>query len=87
MGPSPIQPVIQPVTINTMLNNNGLNIGNGLNFITCGQTSTPYAKENTLRFAYEFGCNEVRAVKSRFLWTQVIDSNVKEFGYSSNSLK
>ena len=35
MGDEPIQPVIQPVTINTMLNNNGPNIGDGLNFVTC----------------------------------------------------
>ena len=37
MGPSPNQTVIQPVTIDTMLNNNGLNIGNGLNFVICEQ--------------------------------------------------
>ena len=35
MGNEPILPVIQPVTINTMLNNNGPNIGDGLNFVTC----------------------------------------------------
>ena len=34
MGDEPILPVIQPVTINTMLNNNGPNIGDGLNFVT-----------------------------------------------------
>ena len=32
MGDEPIQSVIQPVTIDTMLNNNGLN------FVTCEQT-------------------------------------------------
>ena len=31
MGDGPIQPIIQPITIDTMLNNNGLNIGDGLN--------------------------------------------------------
>ena len=35
MGDEPILPVIQPVTINTMLNNNGPNIGDELNFVTC----------------------------------------------------
>ena len=30
----PIQPVIQPVTIDTMLNNNGLNNGHGLKNVT-----------------------------------------------------
>ena len=31
MGDGPIQPIIQPITIDTMLNNNGLSIGDGLN--------------------------------------------------------
>ena len=39
MGDEPIlpviQPVIQPVTIHTMLNNNGPNIDDGLNFVMC----------------------------------------------------
>ena len=35
MGDEPILPIIQPITINTMLNNNGPNIGDKLNFITC----------------------------------------------------
>ena len=35
MGDEPILPVIQPVTINTMLNNDGPNVGGGLNFVTC----------------------------------------------------
>ena len=37
MGDGPIQPIIQPITIDTMLNmlnNNGPNIGDGLNFVT-----------------------------------------------------
>ena len=38
MGNGPIQPVIQPVTIDTMLNSNGLDISDGLNFVTCEQT-------------------------------------------------
>ena len=38
MGDGPIQPIIQPVTFDTMLNNNGLNIGDGLYFVTCEQT-------------------------------------------------
>ena len=33
MGDRPIQ----PITIDTMLNNNGLNIGGRLNFVTCEQ--------------------------------------------------
>ena len=32
------QPVIQPVTIDTMLNNDGPNIGDRLNFVMCEQT-------------------------------------------------
>ena len=40
MGPSPILSEIQPITIDTMLNNNGLNIGDGLNFVTFEQTFT-----------------------------------------------
>ena len=35
MCDEPILPFIQPVTINTMLNNNGPNIGDGLNFVKC----------------------------------------------------
>ena len=38
MGDGPIQPIFQPVAIDTMLNNNGLNIGDGLNFVTCERT-------------------------------------------------
>ena len=39
MGDGPIiQPVIHPITIDTMLNNNGLNISDELNFVTCEQT-------------------------------------------------
>ena len=38
MGNGPSQSVIQPVTIDTMLNNNGLNISDELNFVTCEQT-------------------------------------------------
>ena len=38
MDNGPIQPIIQPVTIDTMLNKNGLNIGDELNFVTCEQT-------------------------------------------------
>ena len=38
MGLSPIMPEIRPVTIDTMLNNSGLNIGDGLNFVMCEQT-------------------------------------------------
>ena len=34
MGLSPIQPIKN----NTMLNNNGMNIGDGLNFVTCKHT-------------------------------------------------
>ena len=35
---SPIQSVIQPITIDTMLDKNGLNFGDRLNFVTCKQT-------------------------------------------------
>ena len=35
MGGGPIQ----PITIDTMLNNNMLNIGDGLYFVTCEQTA------------------------------------------------
>ena len=38
MGDGNIQPIIQPIAIGTMLNNNGLNISDELNFITCEQT-------------------------------------------------
>ena len=38
MADRPIQPVIQLVTIDTMLNSSGLNIGDGLNFVTHEQT-------------------------------------------------
>ena len=34
MGDGPVQ----PVSIDTMLNNNGLNVGEGLNFVTCVET-------------------------------------------------
>ena len=46
IGDGPIQVVIQPITIDTMLNNNELNIGDGLNFITCEQILT----HNTMSF-------------------------------------
>ena len=38
MGLSSIQPVIQLITIDTMLNNNGPNISDGLNSVVCEQT-------------------------------------------------
>ena len=38
MGPSPIQSLIQPITIDIMLNNNRLNIDDGWNFVKCEQT-------------------------------------------------
>ena len=38
MGDGPIQLVIQSVSIDTMLNSNGLNIDDGLNFVTYEQT-------------------------------------------------
>ena len=37
MGLSPILPEIRSVLIDTMLNNNGLNISDGLNFVMCKQ--------------------------------------------------
>ena len=36
-APSPIMSVIQPITIDTMLNNIGLNNGHGLKNVTCKQ--------------------------------------------------
>ena len=41
MGDGTIQPVIQPITNDTMLNNNRLNIGDGLNFVTYEQGLNP----------------------------------------------
>ena len=35
---SPVLSKIQPATIDTMLNHNGLNVGDLLNFVTCEQT-------------------------------------------------
>ena len=35
MGDGPIEHVIQQVTIDTMLNNNELDISKGMNFVTC----------------------------------------------------
>ena len=49
IGDGPVEPVIQPVTIDTMLNNNGLNIGDGLNFVTCEQTLTESSNFQTIR--------------------------------------
>ena len=40
MGDEHILPVIQPVTINTMLYNNGLNNSDGLNFVRCERSFT-----------------------------------------------
>ena len=37
-GSVTIQSVVQPITIDTVLNNNGLNFGDGLNFVMCKQT-------------------------------------------------
>ena len=41
MGDGPIQPVIQSITIDTMLNNIRLNIGDRLNFVTYEQGLNP----------------------------------------------
>ena len=38
MGDEPIQFIIHAITIDTLLNNIGLNIGDRLNFVTCEQT-------------------------------------------------
>ena len=46
MDDRPIQPIIQPVTIDTMLKNNGVNIGDGLIFVTCEQTFILYCAFN-----------------------------------------
>ena len=35
MGMSPTEPIIQSATTDAMLNNNGLNISDRLNFVTC----------------------------------------------------
>ena len=50
MGDGPIQPVYQPATIDTMLNNNGLNISDGLNFVTCEQTFSVKEHSDVTRF-------------------------------------
>ena len=42
MGLSPIKPIIQPATIETMLNNTRPNIGDGLNFVTGEKSFNPY---------------------------------------------
>ena len=42
MSLSPIQPPIQPITIDTMLNNNGPNIGDRLNFVMCERSFRIY---------------------------------------------
>ena len=52
MGDEPILPVIQPITINTMLNNNGPNIIDGINFITC-ERSFSSLKLTKLAFNYK----------------------------------
>ena len=38
MDDGPIHPIIQPNSTDTMLNNKGLNIVDGLNFVMCEQT-------------------------------------------------
>ena len=38
MADGPIQPVVQPITTDTMLSNNGLSIDDGLTIVTCEQT-------------------------------------------------
>ena len=38
MDDGPIQPIKQPTTIDTILNNNGMNLDDRLNFVTCEQT-------------------------------------------------
>ena len=62
MGLSPIQPVIQPLTIDTMLNNKELNIGDGLNFVMCQQTFknrniyfSDFVKKTLLNFLLQEG--------------------------------
>ena len=59
MGDEPILPVIQPVTINTMLNNNGPNIGDGLNFVTC---------ERSLIMAIHFFITSVSRIVNIVQW-------------------
>ena len=66
MGDEPIYIVmyivIQSVTIDTMLNNNGLNTGEGLNFVSCEQTfpvtSNNYTWKNTFVLSEtDYVCN------------------------------
>ena len=47
MGLSPTLSIIQPVTIDTMLNNGRPNIGDDLNFVTCEQTYIPTRNRTT----------------------------------------
>ena len=43
-----------PLFIDTMLNNNGPNIGDGLNFVTCEQT---FKKDVYVLVQREYNCN------------------------------
>ena len=53
---------IQPITIDTMVNNNGLNIGDRLNFISCEQTSNVTIFINYFVFSNAFNKNIARIV-------------------------
>ena len=58
MGDGPIQPVIQPITIDTMLNNNRLNIGDGLNLLRMNKALT-LQTAGELQFFKHFKNSEV----------------------------
>ena len=55
MGDGPIYPDIQTVTIDTMLSNNGLNIGDGVNFVTCEQGVTFLLQTSSSCFCFVSG--------------------------------
>ena len=55
MGDGPNYPDIQTVTIDTMLNNNGLNIGDGVNFFTCEQGVTFLLQTSSSCFCFVSG--------------------------------
>ena len=73
MGDRPIQPVIQSITIDTMLNSNGLNIGDGLNVVTCGRSFKHGRSESGLK------CILVRVVFKAHAHPPNKDANEKNF--------
>ena len=77
MGNGPFQPIIQPVTIETMLNNNVLNIGDSINFVTCEQTLNPQMP-CIFKLTSAFNCWSTISSSTFFLWSSV-KSNSTDF--------